>query len=354
LKLRASGVALLALPMILLVGSLVLAAGPRVILVGDAWSDPIVTRLRDELGVLGFEVEIVLGGATSGDLAALARSHGAAAAARVDAAASAIDLWVDPTSQPGTIADLRIDGPGEPALLALRAVEVLRGRLLHADLAPPRAAALAADGGDAGDAGALPAAPPPPAAPPLVAPQSSSPVAPSRRATGPIALFLAPAALLSPGGLPTTPHVRLGAEWFPADRVGVELVTFLPTVPATVSAAQGSVALRILELGGGLRGLLTDPTADLSFGVGLGLNAMLLMFDGQAAPPFAAARGSRWIASPYASIGAAYRVYPRLALRAEILTTIARPEPVIRIAGREVAVFGQPAVFLSLGLEVRP
>lgn len=344
-----SGVALSALAMILLLGSLVLAAGPRVILVGTSWSDPIVVRMRDELGVLGFEVEIVVGSATTADLAALARSRGAAAAARVDTAASAIDLWVDPTSEPGPIADLRIEGPGDPALLALRAVELLRGRLIHPVPAPTRDAALSADAG-----ASRPTPPKPPEANPLPAAKPAPAVAPSRGAAGPFALFLAPAALLSPGGLPATPHVRLGAEWFPVDRVGVEIVTFLPTVPATASAPEGSVALRVLELGGGLHGTLTDPSADLSLGVGLGLSAMLLLFDGEAKPPFVAERGSHWIASPYASIGAAYRVYPRLAVRADILTTIARPEPVIRIAGREVASFGQPAVFLSLGIEVRP
>lgn len=346
MKLLAGGVALSALAMILLVGSLVLAAGPRVILVGASWSDPMVARMRDELGVLGFEVDIIVGSATSADLAALARSRGAAAAARVDAAASAIDLWVDPTSEPGTIAELRIDGPGDPALLALRAVELLRGRLIHPAPVPTLDAAPSADAGAP--------RPAPPEAKPLPAAAPVPAVAPSPRAAGPFALFVAPAALLSPGGLPPTPHVHLGAEWYPVDRVGVEIVTFLPTVPATASAPEGSVALRILELGGGLHGTLTDPSADLSLGVGLGLSAMLLMFDGEAAAPFVAERGSRWIASPYASIRAAYRVYPRLAVRADIFTTIARPEPVIRIAGREVASFGQPAVFLSLGIEVRP
>ena len=66
LKLLVSGGALSTLAMILLVSSLVLAAGPRVILVGASWSDPLVARMRDELGVLGFEVEIVVGSAATG------------------------------------------------------------------------------------------------------------------------------------------------------------------------------------------------------------------------------------------------------------------------------------------------
>lgn len=362
MKLLVSGVAISALAMILLAGPLVLAAGPRVILVGASRSDPVVARVRDELGVLGFEVEVVEGDPTMSELPALARSRGAAAAVRVAAAGAAVDLWVDPTSRPGTIADLHLEDAGDPALLALRAVELLRGRLLHPGAAPTLDAAPSADAG-----APLPAPPVAPTTLPAATPAAPTtlpaatpatavaPVAPSRRAPGSFAFFLAPTALLSPGGLPAVPHVRLGAEWFPVDRFGVEIVSFLPTVPATVSAAEGSVALRILELGGGFHGTLTNPSADLSLSAGLGLEAMLLVFDGEAAaPPFVAERGSRWAASPYASIGARYRVVPRLALRAEVLTTFARPEPVIRIAGREVASFGQPAIFLSLGIEVRP
>ena len=345
-KLLVSGGALSTLAMILLVSSLVLAEGPRVILVGASWSDPLVARLRDELGVLGLDVEIVAGSAATTDLAALARSHGATAAARV-ASPSAIDLWVDPALEPGASAEVRIEGPGDPALLALRAVEVLRGRLI------PPGAASTPDAATSADAEA-PRAISPPVTTARPAASAAPEVASSAHAAGPFALFLAPAVLLSPGGLPPMAHVRLGAEWSPVDRVGVELVTFVPLVPATISAAEGSVALRVLELGGGLHGTLTDPAAAFSLRVGLGLSALLLTFDGEAAPPFVADRGSRWIASPYASIGAAYRAYPRLALRTEMLVTVARPEPVLRIAGHEVASFGEPAVFFSLGIEVRP
>lgn len=345
-KVLVSGGVLSTLAMILLASSIVLAEGPRVVLVDASWSDPLVARLRDELGVLGFDVEIVAGSAATADLGALARSHGAAAAARV-ASRSAIDLWVDPALEPGTLAEVRIEGSGDPALLALRAVEVLRGRLIPPSAAPTPDAATSADA-------EAPRAIPPPAATARPVADVAPGVASSAHAGGPFALFLAPAVLLSPGGLPPTAHIRLGAEWSPIDRVGVDFVTLLPLVPATISAAEGSVALRVLELGGGLHGTITDPAAAFSLRAGLGLSALLLTFDGEAAPPFVAARGGRWLASPYASIGAAYRVYPRLALRTELLVAIARPEPVFRIAGHEVASFGEPAVFFSLGVEVRP
>lgn len=336
-----------ALAAILLAGSFVLAEGPRVVLLGPSSQHPTVVRVQEELQMLGFDVQVVQAKG-AGDLAALARSYGAAAAARVEG--SEIVLWVDP-DDPGQ--EIRVsaslNGPPDLGLLALRAVELLRGRLLRL---PPDARA---DGGP-GDAGIEaaprgPAAPPAPAAP---APPRDGAVAPAPRALRPVALLAGPAVLLSPGGVPAAFHVRLGAQWDPAPRVGVEVMAFVPATGGKVEAPQGSIDLRVVDFGGGIRGVLTDPLADLGLAVGIGLNAMLLLFEGRASPPWMAAHGGRWAASPYADVTVSYRLHPRVALRLDLLGALARPEPVLRIAGREVASFGQPAVFSSLSVEVRP
>ena len=174
------------------------------------------------------------------------------------------------------------------------------------------------------------------------------------RRAGPFALMAAPALMLSPGGVPAAFHVRVGAEWDPTPRVGVELMAYVPTVPSTATAAEGTVDLRVLDFGGGIRGRLTDPSSDLGVSLGLGLSAMLLVFQGHALPPWTPDGGARWAASPYASVSASYRVHTRLAVRLDLVASLVRPEPILRIAGRDVATFGQPAVFSSLGLEVRP
>lgn len=345
----ARAIALL-VPAILLVGSLVLADRPRVVILGPSLAHPIVTRVRDELAVLGFDVRVEVAADRSADLSAIARRSSAAAAARVGSTPQAIELWVDPgtAGAPATAETLR--EPTDPALLALRAVELLRARLLpvpqieplpDTPRSPPAPADAAAPVATP-DAGA--AAPPAPI---------HDPPPPTKR-VGPIALLVGPALLLSPGGVPAALHVRLGAEWDPLPRIGVEAMAFVPVTTSASSGPEGSVDLRVLDLGGGVRGTLTDPLADLTVALGLGLSAMLLIFDGHGTAPFVSQSGSRWAASPYVAAGAAYRFHPRLAVRLDIVGSLVRPEPVLRVAGRDVASFGQPAVFSSLALEVRP
>jgi hypothetical protein len=331
----------LLVPAILLLGSLVLADRPRVVILGPSQS-PIVARVRDELAVLGFDVRVEAD-ADGRDLAALGRRHGAAAVARVSARPPEIDLWVDAAPAEPSLQVLR--DPPDPALLALRAVELLRARLLPVPIV------------------AEPPPPPPPASPAPVASATPAPSAsqelsvapaPAPRSRGPVALIAGPALLVSPGGVPPAFHLRLGAEWDPLPRFGVDAMLFVPVTAATVSAAEGSISLRPLGLGGGVHALLTDSLSDLTVALGLGLQAMALMYRGEATGTFAAQSGTAWSASPYAAASAAYRFHPRFAVRFDLVTSLVRPEPVLRIAGREAASFGQPAFVPSIDLEVRP
>jgi hypothetical protein len=383
---RAARAVALLVPAILLAGSLVLADRgdrPRVIILGPSLQHPIVARVREELTTLGFDVQVEIAGRGAVDLAAVARRFGAAAAARVEGAPPAIDLWVGPGRAEGSVITESIREPADPALLALRAVELLRARLLPV---PPEERAPALDAGapipaalDAGapvpaalDAGAPVPAAPVPAAPVPAAPVPAAPV-PSTLVVGapvppvataspahpeprshPVALLAGPALLLSPGGVPAAVHVRFGAEWDPWPRVGFEAMAFVPATSGGVSAAEGSVDLRVVDFGGGIRGFVTDPLSTFSLAVGLGLQGILLVFEGRATPPWMDAHGSRWAAAPYASVSATYRFHPRVGLRLDISALLVEPQPVLRIAGRDVASFGQPAVFPSLAVEVRP
>ena len=94
-RLRRS-IALLVLGMALHVVTQVLAETPRVVLVGPSPQHPLVARMRDELQVLGMEVEVEAPGDAAGDLAAVGRRRGAAAVARIQASPPEIFLWVDP------------------------------------------------------------------------------------------------------------------------------------------------------------------------------------------------------------------------------------------------------------------
>jgi hypothetical protein len=149
-------------------------------------------------------------------------------------------------------------------------------------------------------------------------------------------------------------QVRLGAEWDPVARLGIEVLAFVPVTVSTVAATEGSIALRLFGIGGGLRGLLTDPASDFAVAIGLGAQAGMLSFSGNAQAPWVGNSGSYWAAEPYLSVTAGYRVHPRVSLRLDVLAELVRPEPVLRIAGTPVATFGQPAFLPSLGVEVRP
>jgi hypothetical protein len=289
-------------------------------------------------------------------------------------------LWVDPSvAPPGTPAEARVGGPAEeqdPALLALRAVEVLRARLVKVPLALPRQAdggtddetAAAPDAGLAEHA-AIDAGPPPAivdaalAAPlPATADQAADSPAHEERpdrmrlalAAHSAGLSAAPAVILSPGGVSPSFGVRIGAGWDFIPRLGLEAMAIIPATAGTVTAMEGAVDLRALAVGGGLRAVLTDPAAPFSFALGLGVDAMMLSFSGRAQPPLTAETGSRWGVAPYLSATAAYRVHAMVSLRLDVLTAIVRPEPILRVAGSEIASFGLPAVVPSLGVEVRP
>jgi hypothetical protein len=357
-------------------GSLVLADGPRVIIIGPSPKHPTVVRVRDELQVLGLEVEVVTSGTGALDLSAIARQRNAAAVARVEDWPPEVIVWVDPARQPGgaaTSSEIRVSeslsGPVEPGLLALRAIELLRGKLI------PVPFAQSIDGGDVGDAealtdaGALPEDAPTDAGEDATADASSLPArpAPSSSAIRPrpapraqpepdshFSGYLAGSALLSPGGVPVMAQMRLGAGWSPHPRLGVEGLVFLPVAPATISTPEGTIELRAISFGVGPIARLTDPTADLSATATVGMGAMLLLFEGSAPPPFISMEGSRWTAIPYAGAGLSYRIHPRLALRADAIAAIALPEPVVRAAMREVASMGRPALLFSFGIEVRP
>ncbi len=345
-----------------------LAGAMRVVLIGPAAGDPIVTRVRDELTVMGIEVEVLPPEKALGDLAELAQRYDAAAALRVEMSPPEIVLWVDPSraSEANAPAELRVSdslsGDAEPAVLALRAVELLRARLIPVPQNPPPEDEV--DAADVQPDVELPqTTPSPPVAssPPRPLPRPALPKvqreAPKRaepRASHPLDLFFAPAVLFSPGGVDPTPHLRLGAQWNPVPRAGIETLAFIPISAATVSAPEGSIDLRVLNLGAGIRGLLTEPESRWFVNTGIGLGAILLLFEGTASEPQLGQAGSHWVASPYAVLGAGYRLSSRLALRIDALGSLVRPEPVLRIAGQRIASFGQPAVFLACGLEVRP
>ncbi len=334
----------------------------RILILAPTLQDPTAIRMRDELAVLGFDVVIQKANSTSTNLEDVAHAAGAAGAAHVERWPPEIILWV------GDGQELRVSesltGRIEPELLALRAVELLRGRLLPVPSAPrPPASLPPLEPSAVAPTNSTSAAPPPPIV--SAAPSTSATIvssakpfasaivpAPTPRENHFFA-FVGPALLASPGGLSASTYAALSGR-YAFSRLSAEAWAFLPLYPALAQNTEGEISLRTFFLGLGLDALVTSPDEPFSFSVGAGAGPMLLWFEGKSDAPRISTSGVRWAGLAYGRAGIGYRVHPRVRLRFDSLVGPVFPEPVLRIVGREVASFGRPAVFLSLGVEVKP
>jgi hypothetical protein len=346
---------------------------PRVLVVGPSDTNPIIARMRDELALVGLEVEVVPEELGSAKPEELLTRYGAVAIAIVGDSAQ-------PSAPPGkegsdrvllrVPARYRSDGESSETvevvgtqhdadLLALRAVELLRGKLLPVERLRAAVAAPEPE--------AQPAPPAPQPEPrsttttvhsiekPTRAARAPSVTPPEKPAAPPrLRLYLAPAVVAGPGGVPPTPNIRVGADIHLGWRISTSIHVLAPTAAANVTTAQGSMSLRTVAFGGGLDATFTPPAWDFGVFGGLGVDAAALGYSGTASPPLRANRSISWTVAPGAEIGVRYRLSRWFALRADEAILVLAPEPVLRVAGSEVATFGRPLSVTTAGLEVTP
>ncbi len=335
-----TGLALIPSALALFLGSAALARGEtHVLLIGRSEQDPSVKRIEQELRILGLEVEFLPASKSRGGLADNARQHGATAAAEVRTNPPAILLWTDPIRFPdvGGGPELRVDegstGTAEPGLLALRAVELLHGRILPVPASPDPPKAPAPDAG---------AAPPGPPRPTNEAPLPSA-----------FSAFVGPAVLLSSSVDPTF-QVWIGARLNLATRIDLELVGAVPSTATAVPGITGTAGARIGTLGLAANFRFTEPPSALFVSAGLGLGALVSVVSGDTSKASKAALGTRAAALPYLRAGAGYWLTEHVALRGDGLLGVALPAPVVEVKGKEIASFGTPTVIFAAALEVRP
>ncbi len=367
LSLRArSAIAIAAIAGTLLAARSGEAGDLHVLLIGPSATHPTVVRVRQELTLLGLDVEVVTSGAKM-DLATAAREHEASAVARVEETPPEIVLWVDAAHSAGTTQESRVSdslaGRTEPGLLALRAVELLRGRLLPVPIVPTATAAPGA-AAPATTEPALPTTSPSatasvaPGAPPkgtATAPPEGSTgphVAPPRPSRG--SIHVGPAIVASPGGVPVAPMLRLGGGWRVLARLELDGFAMIPLAGSTVSQREGQIELRVLAVGAGASVHFTRPESALALHAGGGFGVATFFYEGRATAPWISASGTQATAMPFLEIGGGYRVTPVIGLRADLLSALTRPSPVLVFAGREVASFGSPFVLASIALEIHP
>lgn len=223
----------------------------------------------------------------------------------------------------------------DTAIVALWAVELLRATGFAADAQKPDPPPVQQ------------VQPAPPKHPSAVAP----PAAPS--SSEKLTLHLGPALLLSPGGLPPTFSVALGAHWQPGKHFGLETEWLVPASSQALKRAEGAalVSLTLGTLGGFFAFGARDAGWSGQLGGGVAI-AWLTASGTDAQQPLAARTDHALAAGPYLRTSLAHPVASRFCVRLDLLSGAALPRPVIAFGNAEVAHWGQPWALAQATAEV--
>ncbi|HVV16041.1 MAG TPA: hypothetical protein VHH90_02465 [Polyangia bacterium] len=299
-----------------------------------------LTRVREELTAGGFPVSMVDPGPQTDPISiARAMESEAASVATIglvgDPASGDAELWIVDRGG-GRPMVRRIATSGEdpdqiPAVLAIRATEMLRASALQLLVESTRLRAVAA-------------APPPPAPPPV-----------PRRAAAPGPAFGVEMGLTAVDDVPgagVAALAMLRARVQTTGRLTARLtVSGLGTQPrvSTSSTGSGSAevgqATALAEVGLALRpGRRVRPTMTV------GAGTLLVVTDGNGTYPYVGVHASRWTALFDAGAGATITVAPGWALALELHLQVAAPRPVVRFSGVDAATVARPAVAATFTL----
>jgi hypothetical protein len=332
------------------------AGSPRVALVvgEEATSESsVTTQLRAELSAAGFEIVVTQSSnpeTSRESLEKIARDTDSFAAIAVVEPEDglAVDIWVADRVTGKTV--LRRIDAGEDqrqgaAIVALRAVELLRASLLELNL-PDR---------PRGEVGVTPEVrafvpePPPrlgPAPPPAPIDRVEPGVEPKRQRFG---VALGGAAFVAPGGIPLAPAPRLVISWRPLEDWAGALDLSGPALASVEGRAGRASVDQELALGK----IQLEPTwGDVSPLAAIGVGAFRLGARGSARAPFEDRSGGALAFALAIGAGARIRVaeHVRLVLDAQAVGLF--PKPVVRFAGEQVAATGRPLLLAGVGAEI--
>jgi hypothetical protein len=295
----------------------------------------LIARLRAELSGGRWRFVELEQPQRAAELGELARSVGADAAARVDRAQLAIELWFAPRP-PHDRALQEVLHERDGSLLLLRAAEAVRARGLPV-----------------GAQAAVPPTAPIAAAPRLVATPVDDEQAPAEARSGAPALLrveLAPALVLSPGGLGPALGAALAAQLRVTPRLSLGAQAVVPLWVQALREPEGGAHVAPFLLGLGLDFELPLGGASLSAGAGPAL--VLMRMQGDAEPPLRAASDTASAAAVIARAGLHVPLGRQLRAVARVLAGSTLERIRTRFVEREVAHWGQPFTALSLGLEL--
>lgn len=311
------------------------ARSEKVLLLVDDPSSPFAARLRAELSGLGLEpvFDKAPPGSEPSSLDEEASRHGAAAAIRLQHSDRALEIWVaDQVTGKTSLRKLSVETEKDPALTVTKAVELLRASLLEAKVDAPvekaRPAPLVAK--------LAPAAPP-------EAPRESGVIG---------SLQLAPALLVSPGGLGPALTVAVRGGYLPSRFVELQASVWIPTGSVTLVAPEGrsSQIFFLGTLGSQLHLVGPDRVVDPTLGLALGLS--WVHADGTASAPYKGESAGLVSLVALAEAGLGVRLASTLGLRVDGGCGPTLPRAVLRAAGRAAASWGWPVCEVSLGLRV--
>ncbi len=314
----------------------------RVALVRSSSSDPFLreasTRVRAELLDAGFEVievdrapgdprsEVEDASPTSSCFATVAMNRATNGAFA--------DVWIsDHLTGKTVVRRLEVGaGPNATAVLAIRALELLRASLLEvAAKGPPSEPRMSAPNDVM--KWIAPALPPAPASPLLQGSALGLGALALRGLIG-IGLAVGPTLSFSRGVGPLFARVTLAG----------------PLVGPELHAAAGSATIR-QELAALAVGWASEPRP-LGVYAWVGAGGFDLHTDGSGVAPYRGSSGDVVSFLWTAGIGGLARMGPRIGLTADLITVLLDPEPIVVIAGRDAGRAGAPSVGASLGLLV--
>ena len=269
----------------------------RLVLLGKDSDERLLTRVNAELTSLGFRVETVRDDdsiSTSLQMEGLAQNADAIASIRIVAADAAVDVWIVNRATHEMVLR-RVPTGKDPAIAALRTVEVLRTSLIDLRALVPSSPEPPATSppSPSSSASAAPAA----AAPARAAPASAAPglAAPAPAPAAPASASATPLELPPYGNVYDPPtqryaatksHLGLGAEfaqavaagggfssqvllmgrWMVGPHWGVQAIGVIPLQSQKLEAPEGNAHLAFGLLGAGLHWQPSSDAATPNFG----------------------------------------------------------------------------------------
>ncbi len=317
----------------------------RPLLVEGEASDPVVPRLVQELRAEGFEVET--GALQSPPFEGSLVGRSAVLCVQPSAG---IEVWMadEASGLPVRVEVVPVDVPRteHAGVAAASAAEILR--VHHLQLGGTATAGLAPN--------PLPATPVqmPAEEPKLV------PAEPARVPEGPpygkrarFGFDLGPIVLASPGGIPPALDLAIGFRLMLLRALDLRASFALPLATPRVSSSAGRASVAPWLAGIEAAWLLVPGPRTWSASLGIGVDAAWVRTQGTANAPAISASGDAVCALPFVSARGTRTLWsPHARLAAVAMVGSLLPGVGVRLAGQEVASWGQPLVAGALALEI--